>query len=294
MGLEIVQLWKTYRGGTAALQDVRLSADSGVLAVLGPAGAGKSTLGAIVATLESPSRGMVRVDGLDVWKKQPEVRRRIGYAPQDATLFPQLTVTETLDYLALVQGMDHPPARRLRVSRALERFELLDQAHVPVRALATGTTRRLLIAQATLGHPGLLILDEPTSGIEPDEAARIRTLIADLGREATVLLLTEEVEDLNATSSVAILHRGRVKYSGAPEGLASLVDGRVWTLELPLGAARPERPDFLLTGVERTPGGIRLRGIAEQRPADQAEPTSATIADGYAWLLTRSDDEVSG
>lgn len=293
MGLEIVQLWKKYRGGTTALQDVSLSLESGVLAVLGPAGAGKSTLGAIVATLEPPSRGTATVDGLDIWKKRPEVRRRIGYAPQDAALFDQLTVTETLDYLALIQGMDHPPARRIRVARALDRFELLDQAQTPVHSLSPGANRRLLLAQAALGQPGLLIFDGPTYGIEPDEAARIRTLIGDLGRECAVLLLTEDVNDLAVANSVLVLHQGRVRYTGTPEGLAAQVDGRAWSLDVLAGDVRPAPNVWVFSGIERIPGGWRLRGVADQPPSDQAERAVPRAEDGYAWLLTRRNDEAN-
>src|SRR5204863_173524 len=133
MGLQTVQLSKSYRGGVRALEGVDLEVESGVLAVLGPEGAGKSTLAAIVATLE-----------------RPEVRRRIGYVPQDARLFPQLTVQETLDYLALIHGMDHAPARQLRVSRALERFDLASLAAVRIGELPAGLVRRVALAQACL------------------------------------------------------------------------------------------------------------------------------------------------
>jgi ABC-type multidrug transport system ATPase subunit len=291
MGLEIQQLSKSY-GKVTVLRDLTLSAESGVTAVLGPAGSGKSALAAVVATLERPSQGTVRVDGLDVRKQQPEIRRRIGYAPQHAELFDHLTVEETLDYLALVQGMDHAPARRIRVFRALERFDLTQEAARPVRSLSAGAMRRVTVAQACLGQPSLVLLDEPTAGIEPEDAVRIRTAIAEVGRESVVLLLTSVLEDVEAAGSLAVLRRGRLQFHGTVAELLSGLQGRVWKLP-PVPAGSPAPRGFTPTGFALLPGGVQLRGIAEEAPAAGAEATTPELADGYAWLLARSADGTS-
>jgi ABC-type multidrug transport system ATPase subunit len=290
MGLEIVQLGKTF-GKKEALRDVSFATDLGVTAVLGPAGAGKSTLAAIVATMDSPSRGTVRVDGLDARKQQPEIRRRVGYAPQNAGLFGELTVRETLDYLALIQGMDHPPARKLRVGRAMERFALTNDADRQVGTLAPGLARRLVMAQACLGQPGLLVLDEPTAGIEPEHAVGIRAGIAELGRECAVLMLTSRIEDVAVAGMLAVLQTGRLRYFGPPQLLAAELEGKVWTLQLAPGQAGPSPATLFPTGIELNAAGARLRGVADQAPTSDATLTPPTLSDGYAWLLGKNDHE---
>jgi ABC-2 type transport system ATP-binding protein len=289
MGLEIVGLCKNF-GKRQGLVDVSLSVDNGVLVVLGPTGSGKSTLAAIVATLETASKGVVRLDGLDARKQRPEIRRRIGYAPENAQLFDHLTVRETLDYLALIQGMDYAPARKLRVDRALERLDLALEADRMLGTLPAGLARRVAVAQACLGQPSLVILDEPTAGIEPEDAVCIRAAITRLGQEAAVLLLSSAVADASIATGLAVLHQGRMRFAGTVQELVDRLEGKVWSLELAGAEPLPARSVFLPTRYEPVPGGTKLRGVAETPPVPGAVQCKPSLEDGYAWLLGRSCD----
>ena len=293
MGVEVVQLSKTYDGRVKALDGVSLEAASGVLGLLGPNGSGKTTLMSIMATLLDPTAGTIRVDGLDVRKQKPEIRRRIGYLPQDVGLYPNLTVFETLDYMGLLYNLDDPEDRYRRIERAMERLNLVHLRDRQVQTLSGGMRQRVALAQAVLPQPSVLIVDEPTAGLDPEERIRVRSFFADLARECLIVLSTHIVADIEAVaSSLAVLRLGRLRYFGTPEALLASLEGKVWTLDLPPeSAARPPTTDgFLETGLYRLPGCIQVRGVCESRPAPEAKPATPNLEDAYVWLMTRDED----
>lgn len=291
MGVEVLQVTKTYDGRVTALDRVSLRAESGVLGLLGPNGSGKTTLMSIMATLLEPTHGTIMMDGLDVRKQKPEIRRRIGYLPQDVALYPNLTVYETLDYMGLLYHLDDAKDRNRRIERSMERLNLTHLRDRLVGTLSGGMRQRVALGQAVLPDPSVLIVDEPTAGLDPEERIRVRSFFAELARECLIVLSTHIVADIEAVAStLAVLRFGKLRYFGTPEELLTTLEGRVWTLDLPpdRGAAPPE--GFLETGIYRLPGSIRVRGIAERSPGAGAELSPPNLEDAYVWLMARATD----
>ncbi len=287
MGVEVAQLSKVYDGRVRALDTVSFQAESGVLGLLGPNGSGKTTLMSIMATLLEPTTGTVLVDGLDVRKNKPEIRRRIGYLPQDVGLYPNLTVLETLEYMGLLYNLDDPADLRRRIDRSMERLNLTALRDRQVQTLSGGMRQRVALAQAILPEPSVLIVDEPTAGLDPEERIRVRSFFTDLARECLIVLSTHIVADIEAVaSSLAVLRHGNLLYFGSPEELLASLGDRIWSFaQGEPGSKLPE--GFLETGLYRLPGQIQVRGVAESRPCPGAELMPPNLEDAYVWLMTR-------
>jgi ABC-2 type transport system ATP-binding protein len=275
---------KSY-GGVAALADLDLELGPGITGLLGPNGAGKTTLIRILATLLAPSAGEVRVNG---WQTSDlgdriEIRRRLGYLPQDLGLYPRFTVFEFVDYLAILKELDQPVERHRRVRAALAAVELADLAGRKIRTLSGGMRRRVGIAQAIVADPQLLLLDEPTTGLDPEQRMRFRQLIAGIGEHRTVVLSTHLVEDVAAVCTrVVVLWQGRVRFFGTPSQLRQLADGQVWTsAEDGRGAVASWRTES---------GAYRVLGA---RPSPVAEPAAPTVEDGYLLVCASSREEAA-
>jgi ABC-2 type transport system ATP-binding protein len=272
-------------GGVAALAGLDLELRPGITGLLGPNGAGKTTLIRILATLLAPTSGEVRVNG---WRTadaadRVEIRRRLGYLPQDLGLYPRFTVFEFVDYLAILKELDDPADRHRRVRAALEAVELDDLAGRRIRTLSGGMRRRVGIAQAIVADPQLLLLDEPTTGLDPEQRMRFRQLIAGLGEHRTVVLSTHLVEDVAAVcTQVVVLWQGRVRFRGSPSELRQLADGQVWS--------SPEDGRDAFASWRTESGVYRVLG---PRPSPAAEPVAATVEDGYLLVCARSREEAA-
>lgn len=228
MPIDIRQLSKTYAGGVHALQNVTLNITSGMFGLLGPNGAGKSTLMKILATLEMPSSGEVFINGADIRSQRRQIRASLGYLPQFFGVYPQLTGAEFLTYIARLNGV---PARHLRdtVHDMLGNVGLLEARDRKARTYSGGMLRRLGIAQALIGNPRLLIVDEPTTGLDPEERIRFRNLLTEISRDKIIILSTHIVGDISSTcEDLAILAKGRVAYRGRPDTLVAKATGKVW------------------------------------------------------------------
>jgi ABC-2 type transport system ATP-binding protein len=275
---------KSY-GGIAALAELDLELGPGITGLLGPNGAGKTTLIRILATLLPPSAGQVGVNGW--WtsdlRDRVEIRRRLGYLPQDLGLYPRFTVFEFVDYLALLKELDDPAERHRRVRAALAAVELEDLARRKIRTLSGGMRRRVGIAQAIVADPLLLLLDEPTTGLDPEQRMRFRQLIAGIGEQRTVVLSTHLVEDVAAVcTQVVVLWQGRVRFHGTPSQLRQLADGQVWSsLEATAGAVASWRTES---------GAYRVLG---ERPSPAAEAVAPTVEDGYLLVCARAREEAA-
>jgi ABC-2 type transport system ATP-binding protein len=270
---------KSY-GGVAALVDLDLDLGPGITGLLGPNGAGKTTLIRILATLLAPTAGEVRVNGWRAANAQDrvEIRRRLGYLPQDLGLYPRFSVFEFVDYLAILKELNDPADRHRRVRAALEAVELEDLAGRKIRTLSGGMRRRVGIAQAIVADPELLLLDEPTTGLDPEQRMRFRQLIAGLGTHRTVVLSTHLVEDVAAVcTQVVVLWQGRVRFRGTPSELRALADGQVWS--------SPEDGRGAFASWRTETGAYRVLG---PRPAPTAEPLPPTVEDGYLLVTARS------
>ena len=277
---------KSYRGHGLALDAFSLELGPGVLGLLGPNGAGKSTLLRILATLTRPSAGAVRWNGVDVAAAPDGLRSVLGYLPQDFGVYPHLSAVEFLAYLAALKGLA-PEAARRRIDELLNALNLWEARAVPLGEFSGGMRQRVGIAQALLNDPELLIIDEPTVGLDPEERVRFRNLVAELAGKRIVLLSTHIVSDVEATAErIAILHRGRLVASGTPEALLRTVQGRVWEWLAPAAEAAAVRERLLVTSTLRRPEGVQVRAVSEGPPVPGAKQVAPSLEDAYLQLAT--------
>jgi len=272
--IEISGLRHTYKGGHTALEGVNLTFGTGVFGLLGPNGAGKSTLMRIICTLLEPSEGQVRVCGHDVRRDPLAIRGMLGYLPQQFGAWRLHRVEEVLDTLARLSGMFDAKARRARVGQVLEQVGLTEVAHRKVKKLSGGMVRRLGVAQALVHEPRVLVVDEPTVGLDPQERIRFRQLMSGLGRDRTILLSTHIVADLGAgCRELALLDGGKVVFQGAPADLLGRAAGRVFEVTVPRAEAGAVESQHEIVSSTVSNGRVTLRGVS----ADGQVPASATL-----------------
>ncbi|MFI0447954.1 ATP-binding cassette domain-containing protein [Actinomadura sp. 6N118] len=286
MRIEISGLTKTYRGGVAALDGLDLVVPTGMFGLLGANGAGKTTLMRILAGLVQPTSGRVTVGGHDLstGAGRTAVQRGLGYLPQDLGVYPDLTARQFLDYLALLKGMDDRAARRRRVGELLEVVALTGDADRRLRGFSGGMRQRVGIAQALLADPQLLIVDEPTAGLDPEERIRFRTLLAQFAGRRTVLLSTHIVDDIAQTCrEVAVLSRGRLIFRGTVDELIHRARGRVWSV---VTDGPPPAEGTVVSALPHE-GGMRYRVVAPAAPGPQARPVEPALEDGYLALTAQ-------
>ena len=280
-------LGHTYKGGHVALDGVDFKLGTGLFGLLGPNGAGKSTLMRIICTLLVPSRGTVTVCGHDVTKDRREVRSLIGYLPQEFGAWRQHRAEEVLDTLARLSGLSNKRERKKRVAETLEQVGLAEVAHRKVKKLSGGMVRRLGVAQALVHEPKVLIVDEPTVGLDPEERMRFRQVMTRLGRDRTILLSTHIVADLGGgCQEVALLDAGQIVFQGKPDEFLRQAEGRVF--EVTASAEQAERLETEYEIVSRNAGadGINLRGVAANGlPEGATLAQSPTLEEGYLAIM---------
>ncbi|MFI9360461.1 ABC transporter ATP-binding protein [Kitasatospora sp. NPDC053057] len=285
--LQILDLTKEYRGGKRAVDSFTLTLRPGVLGLLGANGAGKSSLMRILATVTRPTSGRVLWEGVDIARRPGPLRRTVGYLPQDFGVYPQLTAREFLAYLAAAKGLRRRPARA-RIEELLELVNLSGAAGQRLGAMSGGMRQRVGIAQALLNDPALLIVDEPTVGLDPEERLRFGSLLSGLGAERIVVLSTHIVPDVAATADrIAVMGGGRLLHHGSAEELLRSAEDSVWELTVPADRIPLLRSRFLLGGTTRTPQGVRARVLSRHAPAAEARPVPPRLEDAY--LLLTSD-----
>lgn len=285
MELIVESLSKNYRGGVQALRSVGLSLKPGVLGLLGPNGAGKSTLMRVLATVTRPTSGRALWNGTDIARKPDALRSVLGYLPQDFGVYPNLNALEFLDYLAAVKSIPANAARR-RISELLELVNLADCAKRPLGGYSGGMRQRVGIAQALLNDPQLLIVDEPTAGLDPEERVRFRNLLSELSGERIVILSTHIVSDVEAVAtSIAILAHGQLLAHGAPEELLASVTGKVWEVIVPSADLQTLRQKHLVSNTAHRNDGVHARVVAGSAPASSARPLEPSLEDAYLAAL---------
>jgi len=229
MELKIQGLSKTYPNGVKALDAISLTIPHGMYGLLGPNGAGKSTLMRTLATLQEPDYGTAFLGEIDVLKQKDEVRRRLGYLPQDFGVYPRISAQDMLDHIALLKGITIGKERKEIVAAMLQRCNLYEYRKKPLTGFSGGMRQRFGIAQALLGSPELLIVDEPTAGLDPGERNRFYNLLAEIGEQVIVILSTHIVEDvMDLCTNMAIIHLGKVLFQGRPDDAIAELKGRVW------------------------------------------------------------------
>ncbi len=227
--LQIKALCKTYPDGTAALQQLNLTAERGMFGLLGPNGAGKSSLLRTIATLQQPDSGELQFDDIDLQQQPTELRRQLGYLPQQFGVYPHMSCRALLEHMAILKGVVHKASRQQQINQLLELTNLTAFADKAVANFSGGMRQRFGIAQALLGDPALIILDEPTAGLDPEERQRLHNLLVGVSKNRLVLLSTHIVEDIEQLcSQVAILQAGRILVQGDTEALIQPLQGKVW------------------------------------------------------------------
>lgn len=287
MQISIQKLTKSYSKGTYALKDIDLEIGNGVFGLLGPNGAGKTTLMNILVTLLKPTSGNVTIDGLDLRKDRKQIRQMTGYLPQDFSRFAKYKVWEFLDYTASLNEKDTRRTRLDKVDRFLEDVALFDVRDRQAGKLSGGMKRRLGISQTLIGGPKFMVIDEPTTGLDPEERVRFRSLLSDLSREDRIIILsTHIVGDISSTcNNLALLNEGNIAFNDTPEELINTAKGKVWKLNA--SHSELDRLKEELTVISTVPSkeGYELRVVAENmngREGVQAEPN---LEDAYVYFM---------
>ena len=278
-----------YRGGHDAVTGVDLTLTTGIVGLLGPNGAGKSTLMRVLSTLAKATAGRVTWRGEDIARRPDALRRELGYLPQDFGVYDALSAREFLAFLAAVKGL---PARKVaaRVDECLAMVGLDDVADKRLGGYSGGMRQRVGIAQALLNDPKLLIVDEPTVGLDPEERVRFRHLLAELAGERLVILSTHIVSDIEASAgTLAVMAGGELRFHGTPEALMAAADGHVWQWTLPAEQLTEARTQLKISRAQRRTQGVEVRVVGGQPSADAVRVTP-DLEDAYLWLLHRSGE----
>lgn len=285
MQIDIRNLYKTYPGGVTALQDVTLDISIGMFGLLGPNGAGKSTLMKVLATLESPTSGDVFINGKNIHDQRKQVRQSLGYLPQEFGVYPQLTGAEFLTYVAKLHNLSGKNLRK-SVEEALVNVRLYEVRDRKAKTYSGGMLRRLGIAQALISDPKILIVDEPTVGLDPEERIRFRNLITEISHNKIIILSTHIVADISSTcNDLALLSRGKVVFRGLPQEIISKASGKVWQVEC-------EETDFkkiadrmqVISSISRE-RHLRLRVVGDSVAGFDMKPVPPNLEDAYMYFM---------
>ena len=282
--MEILHVSKQYKNGVTALEDVSFCVGSGVFGLLGHNGAGKTTLMKALVTVLKPSAGTIRVCGFDTATQGKEVRARVGYLPQELAMYPSLSVWDFVNYMAQIKGIRDKKA----VSAVLEEVEMLEFSRRKIGQLSGGMKRRVGIAQALIGNPPILVVDEPTAGLDPEERVRFRGLLSRYASEGrTVLLSTHIVEDIHQLcGELAVLRKGRLFYAGTSAALLERVRDKVKILRLENEAQLVElQKKAVVLSTTYESRGLAARIMDEDDLYTQAQPVSATLEDAYVYCM---------
>jgi ABC-type multidrug transport system ATPase subunit len=288
--LEICNVSKNYGKDVWGLRDFSLELRPGILGLLGPNGAGKSTLMRILATITRPTSGNVRWNDVDTAQKPDHLRSVLGYLPQDFGVYPSLTALEFLEYLAAVKGLDSKTAKT-RIEELLVLVNLTAVRKRPLGGFSGGMRQRVGIAQALLNDPKLLIVDEPTAGLDPEERVRFRHLLSELSGERIVILSTHIVSDVEATATeIALINNGRLVMHAPPEELLRMAAGKAWEWVVPSSDLAAIKERFVISSAVRRTDGVHVRGVSNEPPTPSARPVEPALEDVY--LLAMATDRL--
>ena len=280
--LTIEAVSKKYRGGALAVRDVSLRIGPGVLGLLGPNGAGKTTLMQMIATITRPTSGRILFGETDIAKRPDALRATLGYLPQDFGVYENLTAREFLGYFAALKGV----RSRAKVDAMLEVVNLHGAANRAVGGFSGGMRQRLGIAQALINDPQVVIVDEPTAGLDPEERVRFRNLLSDLGSERIVILSTHIVSDIESIASeIAVMREGSLVAHATPEQLLRKADGAVWEMVAPPADFERLRSTLRVSSAVRKPDGVHLRVVAEEKPLAGAAQVEPDLEDAFLFIM---------
>jgi ABC-2 type transport system ATP-binding protein len=282
VALSIEGVTKRFRNGIVAVNDLSLSLGTGLLALLGPNGAGKTTLMQLIATITKPSAGRICFRGVDIARDPDALRRTLGYLPQDFGVYDGLTALEFLTYFAALKGIHSRP----RIHEMLELVNLHTVADRAVGGFSGGMKQRLGIAQALINDPALLIVDEPTAGLDPEERLRFRNILSDIGFDRLVIFSTHIVSDIESIATeIAVMKSGRLIASAAPPAFLRAAEGSVWEASIPFARFDEERKRLRIARSVRTNDSVHARIVHRERPLDGAVSVEPELEDSFIYAL---------
>ena len=287
--LNLSDVSHVYPNGTRALDQVTLSIPRGMYGLLGPNGAGKSTLMRAIATLQTPTAGSIRFGDIDVIAEPERLRRTLGYLPQDFGVYPRVSAAEMLDHLAVLKGVSSPADRTTTVERLLQQTNLWSVRKKALSGFSGGMRQRFGIAQALIGNPRLIIVDEPTAGLDPEERNRFLNLLAEVSESVVVILSTHIVEDvLDLCPRMAVLADGRVRLEGAPQELIERLRGSIWMKVIERNELAAHREQFEVLSTRLFAGRTIVHVFADRDPGNGFVTVDAGLADVYFATLAHA------
>jgi len=285
--LRIDNLTHRYPNGTLALDNISLTIPNGMFGLLGPNGAGKSTLMRTIATLQTPTSGTIQFGDIDVIAEPERLRRTLGYLPQDFGVYPRVSAYDMLDHMAVLKGETNSRARRETVERLLNQVNLWQVRNKALSGFSGGMRQRFGIAQALIGDPGLIIVDEPTAGLDPEESQRFLNLLAEIGESVVVILSTHIVEDVaDLCPRMAILAAGKIQIEGAPLELMQGLQGRVWKKIIDKKELEASRAAHKVISTRLFAGRTVIHVLSDRRPEAGFEPVEGSLEDVYFTTLS--------
>ena len=287
--LTIENLTHVYGNGTRALDGVSLRIPTGMYGLLGPNGAGKSTLMRSIATLQTPTSGSIDFDGIDVIKEPEKLRRTLGYLPQDFGVYPRVSAYDMLDHMAVLKGIASAKDRKATVESLLQQVNLWTVRKKALAGFSGGMRQRFGIAQALIGNPKLIIVDEPTAGLDPEERNRFLNLLAEIGEQVVIILSTHIVEDVaDLCPRMAVLAGGKIQLQGAPIDLLNQMQGRVWKKTIDKEALDEAKSKYEVISTRLFAGRTVIHVLADSHPGEGFEPVSGGLEDVYFSTLSAS------
>jgi ABC-2 type transport system ATP-binding protein len=292
--LIIENLTHIYPGGVKALDEVNLTVPRGMFGLLGPNGAGKSTLMRTVATLQAPTSGFIRFDDIDVLKNPEALRRTLGYLPQDFGVYPRVSALDMLDHMAVLKGVADRKVRKELVEALLQQVNLWDHRRKAISGFSGGMRQRFGIAQALIGDPRLIIVDEPTAGLDPEERNRFLNLLAEIGENVVVVLSTHIVDDVaDLCPQMAIIAGGRIVSEGAPQALIAGLSGRIWMKSIDKAELPAVRAAHNVISTRLFAGRTMIHVLADSAPGDGFVQAQGGLEDVYFSTLSRTGSTTS-
>lgn len=285
--LKIENITKTYGGGVNALSGINLEINNGMFGLLGPNGAGKSSLMRTLATLQEPTSGKITFNDVDIINNPQEMRNNLGYLPQEFGVYPKISAYELLDHIAVLKGIQNKKERKNQVIALLQQTNLYQHRKKYVSTFSGGMRQRFGIAQALLGDPKLIIVDEPTAGLDPEERNRFHNLLSEIGEHVIVLLSTHIVEDVrDLCSNMAIMGEGQIISHGIPSELIQQLEGQIWKRTIKKEALASFKTAFNVLSTQLHSGEIRLHVLSETKPESGFELINPDLEDVYFSTLT--------
>lgn len=292
--LSIQQLSKTYSNGVKALNNVSLTITNGMFGLLGSNGAGKSSLMRTIASLQEPSAGIIKFNDIDIIAQPEEVRSKLGYLPQEFGVYPKVSAEQLLNHIAVLKGLSHKAERKEQVTALLQQTNLYQHRKKSVHTYSGGMRQRFGIAQALLGNPQLIIVDEPTAGLDPEERNRFLNLLSEIGENVIVILSTHIVEDVyDLCPKMAILSEGAIVKEGSPLKLVAELNNKIWTKSIPRTELSEYKTQYNVISTKLVSGQTQIRVLADSCPAVGFEQQIPDLEDVYFASIQKSQNVIN-